>query len=237
MSKATKPTTTELFRKQLSKGKGKDIGTNWKFYQIISILDVPVGKGNLKVWLGDPCYVLHDEIYKNVFEENGYDDGLYVYDNGTDLYWFAVEGTGGDGIFSIIGTQTTKKTNEFGVDSGCLSIMSANLAEKTFEDEKIYNRKEGAEPIEDVSENDTKSGIFYTFKSDVTFTFNSEPFYIQGDSKHAYFRIWDGYTVFRGISDIEGMNPDELECEYGPTDAQHIKDIKERNRAKPGKYD
>lgn len=235
----SKETTTELFRKQLASRKKTSVGPNWFHYSNAEPLDVPVGKGNLKVWLGDPCYVLHDEIYENVFGARNYHDGLYVYDNGKDLYWFNVESTGGDGTFTIIGTQTTKKKNELGVDAGVLCVMSANLTAQTFEDEKIYNRKDGEKPSEDVREKDTEGGVFYTFRDDVEFVFNYEPFYIQAFSQRAYFRIWDGDRIFRGINDEEGIYPDEIQDEYGPTDAEYIKRIKKRGSKKPviGKYD
>jgi hypothetical protein len=229
-----KPTTTQLFREKLASMRKTAVGPHWNYYSITKEFTIPVGKGNLKVWIGDPSYALHDEIYYNVFAENEYYDGLYVYDNGKDLYWFCPAGTGGDGTFKIIGTQTTKSKSELGVDSCCLCIMSANLAGHKFEDEKIYNREEGASPDEDVREKDTNGGVFYTFRDEVRFNFAYDPFYIQAFSDSAYFRIWDGHRIFRGIEDDEGYDP--YYNEYGGyTDEEYINQIKARKSLTRGK--
>ena len=77
-----------------------------------------------KFWVGDPCYVLSDDIYYGIWDDKyNFEDGIIDCGNGLS---FLVHGTAyGDGSYQ--GTNGT----EYGVDSGTLAIIPMDLIAKT----------------------------------------------------------------------------------------------------------
>lgn len=78
-----------------------------------------------KMYIGDLCYALSDEVYNNVWGGHNYEDGAYNTPDGM----FAVVGTAyGDGTYSSnIGF-------DFPVDAGIIGICDGKLAVKDYED-------------------------------------------------------------------------------------------------------
>ncbi len=74
-----------------------------------------------KMYIGDLCYALADDVYHGVWGANDYKDGAYKTDDGE----FAMVGTAfGDGSYaSTIGV-------EFPVDAGIIGICDAKLVKK-----------------------------------------------------------------------------------------------------------
>jgi len=85
-----------------------------------------------KVWIGDPCYVIQDElwddvcaqIYKGGHKEVGH--VITVNYNGNELSFIQCGTAYGDGCFS---SQTGF---EYGVDAGCLAIVPEELIHKDY---------------------------------------------------------------------------------------------------------
>lgn len=74
-------------------------------------------------YIGDLCYALNDTVYDEVWGGAAYMDGVYEAPNG---HRFAVAGTAwGDG------TYEDGKLREYDVDAGNLSLVPAELAERT----------------------------------------------------------------------------------------------------------
>lgn len=83
-------------------------------------------KSNKGFYIGDPCYVLDDSIYHGIWgNEHNFEDGVIE----ADGYEFAVFGTAyGDGCYE------DGDGNEYGVDSGTISVIPIELLNKS-EDE------------------------------------------------------------------------------------------------------
>lgn len=77
-----------------------------------------------KFWIGDPCYVLSDDIYYGIWDDKyNFEDGIIDCGNGLS---FLVHRTAyGDGSYQ--GTNGA----EYGVDSGTLAIIPMDLVAKT----------------------------------------------------------------------------------------------------------
>lgn len=77
-----------------------------------------------KFYVGDPCYVLSDDIYYGIWDDKyNFEDGIIDCGNGLA---FLVHGTAyGDGSYQ--GTNGT----EYGVDSGTLAVIPMDLVAKT----------------------------------------------------------------------------------------------------------
>ena len=77
-----------------------------------------------KFYVGDPCYVLSDDIYYGIWDDKyNFEDGIIDCGNGLS---FLVHGTAyGDGSYQ--GTNGT----EYGVDSGTLAVIPMDLIAKT----------------------------------------------------------------------------------------------------------
>lgn len=102
-----------------------------------------------KYYIGDPCYVLSDDVYDNVFGPL-YNKGIYEH-NG---HKFAIGATAcGDGIFK------DNKKRRYCVDAGVLSIIPYELCEKE-NDCKEMN----------------KLGKVFTFTNEVNVTFHNGVF-------------------------------------------------------------
>lgn len=76
-------------------------------------------KSSVGIYVGDPCYVMYDDVYDNVWgEKYGYSDGVIESDKGT----FVVHGTAyGDGEYGY--------TYSFPVDSGTIAIVPGELVD------------------------------------------------------------------------------------------------------------
>ena len=79
-----------------------------------------------KVWIGDPCYVLQDELWDDICEQiykNGKETGhiITVEYKGRKLSFLQCGTAYGDGCFP---SQTGF---EYGVDAGCLAIIPEEL--------------------------------------------------------------------------------------------------------------
>lgn len=76
-----------------------------------------------KFWIGDPCYVLSDDIYYGIWDDKyNFEDGIIDCGNGLS---FLVHGTAyGDGSYQ--GTNGA----EYGVDSGTLAVIPMDLVAK-----------------------------------------------------------------------------------------------------------
>jgi len=85
-----------------------------------------------RVWIGDPCYVIQDElwddvckqIYKNGNKEVGH--VITVNYNGKDLSFIQCGTAYGDGCFN------SQSGFEYGVDSGCLAILPEELIHEDY---------------------------------------------------------------------------------------------------------
>lgn len=90
-------------------------------------------KSKTKFYIGDPCYVLKEEIYDEIWGGAGYEDGVHT-DPATGLQ-FAVVGTViGDGYYSgrfLTSTHTGIQKNyyEFPVDAGAIAIIPVELCD------------------------------------------------------------------------------------------------------------
>jgi hypothetical protein len=80
-----------------------------------------------KVWIGDPCYVIQDELWDDVcaqiFKDSEKEVGhvITVNYNGNELSFIQCGTAYGDGCFN---SQTGF---EYGVDAGCLAIVPEEL--------------------------------------------------------------------------------------------------------------
>lgn len=210
--------TTQLIRDYLSTLSPPENVRHWKLYRGYHKLTFPVGEQSLRVWIGDLNEGISEEIYNNVIQhDDDYEpiDGLYVYDNGTDFYWFMSLRIGyHPDEMTIRGTNGVK---ECGVDGDLLAIVSENLVSNHFQDSNIYNRTEQNEEFSE--EVFPEHGIWYTFKSNVTFTMIDYSLMVQGISSDAYFRLFDNEQEYCSIHDYGLHKP------AGPTDEQYIQSI------------
>ena len=76
-----------------------------------------------KFWVGDPCYVLSDDVYYGIWDDKyNFEDGIIDCGNGLS---FLVHGTAyGDGCYPGNGFN-------YGVDSGTLAVIPMELVAKT----------------------------------------------------------------------------------------------------------
>lgn len=100
---------------------------NKDFFKLLESVEYNTGDNsiasNTGFYIGDPCYVLSDEIYYGIWDEQyNFEDGKIIVKN--DLA-FLVHGTAyGDGeYFDEIGTS-------YGVDSGTLAVIPFELIKK-----------------------------------------------------------------------------------------------------------
>ncbi len=76
-----------------------------------------------KYYIGDLCYVLHEDIYDKVFGGFGYDDGLYT-EKEMGLSFFVGSTAYGDGLYK------DDRNREYCVDAGIIGICPAELMYK-----------------------------------------------------------------------------------------------------------
>lgn len=91
-------------------------------------------KVNGKMYIGDLCYAMSSEDYREYWGKHGYQDGAYDTPDGM----FAMVGTAyGDGCYeSNIGF-------EFGVDAGIIGICDGELVKRAIDDLGIIVDAEG----------------------------------------------------------------------------------------------
>lgn len=90
-------------------------------------------KSKTKFYIGDPCYVLKEDIYDNVWGGNNYADGVYT-DPDTGLQFAVVSTVIGDGyyagrFFTSTSMGTRKNYYEFPVDAGAIAIIPVELCD------------------------------------------------------------------------------------------------------------
>lgn len=121
-------TLTEARQKEiLSKLPKKKVKESEEVYSEQQLNEETVGEKitspSGKFWIGDPCYVLSDDIYYGIWDDKyNFEDGKIDVD---DKLSFLVHGTAyGDGSYQ--GTNGA----EYGVDSGTLAIIPMDLVAK-----------------------------------------------------------------------------------------------------------
>ena len=85
-----------------------------------------------RVWIGDPCYVLQDELWDDVCEQifkGGHKEVGHVITvnyNGTEISFIQCGTAYGDGCFN------SNTGFEYGVDAGCLAIVPEELIHEDY---------------------------------------------------------------------------------------------------------
>jgi hypothetical protein len=85
-----------------------------------------------RVWIGDPCYVLKDELWDDVCKQifkGGHKEVGFVITlnyNGKDCSFIQCGTAYGDGCYS------SESGFEYGVDAGCLAIVPEELIHEDF---------------------------------------------------------------------------------------------------------
>jgi len=82
-----------------------------------------------RVWIGDPCYVIQDELWGDVCDQvfkgnNEVGHIITVNYNGKDLSFIQCGTLYGDGCYP------SSSGFEYGVDAGCLAIVSEELVDR-----------------------------------------------------------------------------------------------------------
>lgn len=90
-------------------------------------------KSKTKFYIGDPCYVLKDEIYDNVWGGANYADGVHT-DPETGLQFAVVSTVIGDGCYSARFLESAPmgaRNNyyAFPVDAGAIAIIPVELCD------------------------------------------------------------------------------------------------------------
>jgi len=129
---------------------------------------------NGKMYIGDLCYALSDEVYKGIWGTNNYEDGAYEAPDGM----FAMVGTAyGDGSYeSNVGF-------EFPVDAGIIGICDGRLVAKDITDLGILVDANGEANI---SYNDGTIAITYTTPSGETEFIDIETAYDDEEDNEDY---------------------------------------------------
>ena len=109
-----------------------------------------------RVWIGDPCYVIHQELRDDVCGQLGNNGDPYVIKlkiNEVDHEFIMVPTLHGDGVY--IGSSEFK----YGVDSGCLGIVPDALIDRTLSHLGVFLDVEVGKPID----------VFRDEKGDISF--------------------------------------------------------------------
>ena len=113
-------------------------------------------KSNKGIYVGDPCYVVYDDIYDNIWgEKYNYGDGVIKTDRGN----FVVHGTYfGDGCYGF--------SYRFPVDSGTIAIVPGEL----IDDKKVSQYTGGINSLGHFFDTSNWAAMSYregTFKIDL----------------------------------------------------------------------
>jgi len=153
-------------------------------------------------FLGDPCYVLNESMYKTWGSLHNHDEGKIDIEGSSS---FVVARTAcGDGEY-----QDSLGFN-YPVDSGCISLIPESMWMDTVSRSSIEELKIG-------SVLDVKKEVIFTAENG---TFNilvdgaAEPNFIQTDQEDD----WDDWDEFEDRWDyLDGQNDeDDWDCLYGP---------------------
>lgn len=85
----------------------------------IEVIDLPDG-----FYIGDPCYILPDDLYKKII--NDYHDGMHYDDNGR-LIAFTSRTSHGDGEYPV---RINTENYHIPIDSGIIALVNLKFASK-----------------------------------------------------------------------------------------------------------
>ena len=92
------------------------------------------------VWIGDPCYVLKDELYASVVDHDDYDNGILS--DGNTQFGLVHHTMYGDGAYPA------SSGCYYGVDSGSIAILDGKFADGSLVDKGVnFNLEEGEHTI------------------------------------------------------------------------------------------
>lgn len=101
------------------------------------------------VYIGDPCYILPDEIYYGIWEKKyDFEDGA-VYTDDHRLVMIVASTFYGDGVYQayghVYGADRVGNHESFDVpvDAGVIAIVNLEFAKKDWKDDSICNGEDG----------------------------------------------------------------------------------------------
>lgn len=101
------------------------------------------------VYIGDPCYILPDEIYYGIWEDKyNFEDGA-VYTDDNKLVMIVAGTFNGDGVYPafghVYGTNKVGNHKSFSVpvDAGVIAIVNLEFAKEDWKEDSICNGENG----------------------------------------------------------------------------------------------
>lgn len=174
------------------------------------------------VYIGDPCYILPDEIYYGIWEDKyDFEDGA-VYTDDHRLVMIVANTFNGDGVYTalghVYGANRVGNYESFSVpvDAGVIAVVNLEFAKEDWKEDPTCNGEDGngyvsEKPVSRVSFFADRDGHFEievhnTDGSKMDFEIHTEP-----EDDDEYF---EEYEEPEDGDEYDGEYDGEYDCEY-----------------------